>query len=91
MYDLFPKWLNRFSFKIEDEYETMLLSEEETNPQNVRFIDSLGITTGAKLLIHDVEYVVKDFALYSEMNNFEDNVDKQDGFGFDLHIIVEEA
>jgi hypothetical protein len=88
---MFPKWLNQFSLKIEDEYETMLLSEKDTNPQNVRFVESIGITTGAKLLIYDVEYVVKDFKLYSEMNNFGDNVDKQDGFGFDLHIIVEEA
>jgi hypothetical protein len=91
MYELFPKWLNRFSFKIEDEYETMLLSEEDTNPDNVRFVDSLGITTGSKILIDNKEYIVKDFQLYSDMNIEDGHENIPYGYGFDLHVIVEEV
>lgn len=91
MYELIPRWLNRFSLKIEDETNTMLLSEEDTNPDNVRFVDSLGAVIGSKILVDNKEYIVKDFQLYSDMNLVDGHENIEYGYGFDLHIIVEEA
>ena len=90
MIDSFPSWLRGFYFKIENEYETMLLEENETNPENVRFIDSLGITIGSKILVKDKEYFVKNFLLYSNMSQASNSLNKSDKFYFDLHIIVSE-
>jgi len=91
MYEPIPKWLNRFSLKIEDEYETMLLSEEDTSPDNVRFIDNSCTVTGSKILIYDKEYIVREFQLYSDMNLANGHENIPYGYGIDLHIIVEEA
>lgn len=86
MFYTFPNWLSGFFFKIEDEYETMLLDVDETNPENVRFVDSNGITIGEKIRIRDKEYLVTNFQLYSNMND----LNTSDKFYFDLHIIVSE-
>lgn len=91
MINTFPSWLTGFYFKIFDEYETLLLDEEETNPENVRFVDSLGITVGTKILIYDKDYFVKNFEIYSDMNLTEDGLRKSNEFYFDLHIIVSET
>lgn len=91
MINTFPNWLKGFYFKIEDQYETMLLEEDETNPENVRFINSLGIKIGEKILVKDKEYFVKDIQLYSNMSLISDSLKKSDGFYFDLHVIVSET
>ena len=91
MIDSFPSWLKGFYFKIFDENETLLLDEDETNPENVRFVDSNGITIGTKILVLDKEYLVKNFELYSNMNLTEGGLRKSDDFYFDLHVIVSET
>ncbi len=48
MINTFPSWLTGFYFKIEDEYETLLIDPDNITPENVRFVNSLGIRKGEK-------------------------------------------
>jgi len=88
MIDRYPEWLREFQVKIEDEFETMLLLPEETNPSNLRFENDLGIIEGSVVLIKGDRYRVKAFQLYSNLNNTNPYKHKKKGFYFDLHIIV---
>lgn len=76
-----PAWIRKFSIKIENEDQTMLLLPEETNPENFSFIDSLGATDGSKISVLEKEYVIKTFELYANNN-------EPYGYSLDLHIIV---
>lgn len=88
MNSIFPEWLNHFTIKIEDECETMLLEEQEVNPQNVRFGDPCGISIDSPIYIKDERYIVSGFQLYSDMINAESKKNQLEGFYFDLHIVV---
>lgn len=64
---------------------------KDTNPDNVRFVESIGVRIDEKISVCGKEYTITDIRLYGDMNLTHQNINKRNGFYFDLHIIVRES
>jgi hypothetical protein len=84
----FPEWLDSFSLTVSDENENGLFHSYDFDVNDIRFLTIIGGAIGTEIKIKDKKYKIVDAKFLTDLT--ENNIGKENGYSFQLDIIVRE-